>query len=174
MSENPTLPAGSLDPVSDPAFPAATNQLELSFFKRAKASCDAFKAKGAKFYSWNGSYSLWAEGDDGIGKANFFDAKGAFTGTLPEFGFLPSICDPSVVNEQTLRGNNLYASKYWLESIDGAEFIWHSHNGGPDVSSVLMYFTNGFITTTSEVDSGVAWIRYGLSPLEKKSALNTY
>jgi hypothetical protein len=172
--DNPTLPAGSLDPVSDPAFPAATNQLELDFFKKAKASCGAFNSKGAKFYHFDGSYELWAKGDDGFMKANFFDAKGAFTGTLPEIGYLPSVCDPSSVNEQRLLGNKLFASNFWLESFDGLEYIWHSHRGGPSVSSVSVYFAQGLIRSTLEADRDTIWIRYGLNALEKKSALKTY
>jgi hypothetical protein len=107
-------------------------------------------------------------------KANFFDSKGAFKGTLPEIGYLPSICDPSFVNEQRLQGNNLFASKFWLESIDGVEFIWHSHRGGPTVSSVSVYFAKGLIRSTLEAESDTIWIRYGLNDLEKKSALHDY
>jgi hypothetical protein len=172
--EDPNLPVGSLDPVSDPAFPTATNQLELSFFKRAEASCDALKAKGAKFYHWDGSYDLWAKGSDGSLVANFFDAQGAYKGTSVGFGYQPSICDPSGVNEQRLRGNKLFASMYWLESIDGVEYIWHSHQGGPEVSTVHFYFTNGLITSASENVGGTKWVRYGLNALELKSALNNY
>jgi hypothetical protein len=174
LADDPTLPAGSLDPVSDPAFPVATNKLELQFFKKAKASCDAFMAKGAKIYHFDGSYELWAKDAKGDMKANFFDAGGAFTETLPDFGHLPSICAPSSVNEQRLQGNNLYASQYWLESLDGVEFIWHSHNGGPGVSSVQMYFTGGLISSAFEGVSQSAWIRYGLNSLETKSALKVY
>lgn len=173
-SQDPSLPTGSLDPVSDSEFPVATNQLELSFFKRAKASCDAINAKGAKFYHWDGSYDLWAKGADGSLVANFFDAEGAYKGTSALVGFQPSICDPSSVNEQRLRGNKLFASMYWLESIDGVEYIWHSHQGGPDVSTVHFFFTNGLISSAFENVGGAKWIRYGLNALELKSALNDY
>jgi hypothetical protein len=173
-TDSPTLPAGSLDPVADPAFPVATNQLELSFFKRAKASCDEVKAKGAKFYSWDGSYALWAKDASGLLRANIFDSKGAYKGTTAGFGNPPSICYPSGVNEQRLAGNTLFASMYWLESIDGVEYLWHSHEGGPDVSTVHFYFTNELVSSAWEFDSGAAWIRYGLTPLELKSALKDY
>lgn len=173
-SDDPVLPAGSLDPVSDPAFPVATNKMELQFFKKAKASCDAFLAKGAKFYHFDGSYELWAKDANGDMKANFFDEGGFFTGNWPELGYLPRICDPSGINEQRLRGNNLYASQYWLESFDGVAFIWHSHNGAPDVSSVQIYFADGLISSAIENGSDIVWIRYGLTPLEKKSALKVY
>jgi hypothetical protein len=173
-SENPALPAGSLNPVSDPAFPAATNQLELNFFKRAKASCDSLKAKGAKFYSWDGSYWLIASLANGQLSGNSFDSLGAFKNHSNFDDAGPAICDPSSVNEQRLAGNTLYSSHYWLESIDGVEYLWHSHHGGPDVSTVTVYFTNGLISSTFELGDDTAWIRYGLSPLEKKSALKNY
>lgn len=173
-TDNPTLPSGSLNPVSDPAFPVVTNQLELSFFKRAEASCDEVKAKGAKFYSWDGSYALWAKDASGLLRANIFDSKGAYKGTTAGIGNPPSICYPSGVNEQRLAGNTLFASMYWLESIDGVEYLWHSHQGGPDVTTVHFYFTNGLVSSAWEFDSGAAWIRYGLTPLELKSALHDY
>lgn len=173
-SDDPVLPAGSLDPVSDPAFPVATNKMELQFFKNAKASCDALKVKGAKFYHFDGSYELWAKDANGDMKANFFDAGGFFTGNLPATGYLSRICDPSGINEQRLLGNYSYASQYWLESFDGVAFIWHSHNGAPDVSSVQIYFADGLISSAIENGSDIVWIRYGLTPLEKKSALKVY
>ena len=174
LTNNPSLPEGSLEPVSDSKFPAAKNKLELDFFKRADASCRALKEKGVKLYTPDGGYEFVTLDSTGYFAGNAFDSTGKFVARLNFDDAGPSICDPTFLNEQVVRGNSLYASNYLLESLDGVEYIWHSHHGGSDLSTVTMYFTDGLVSEFWGMDHSAAWIRYGLNALEKKSALHIY
>jgi len=173
-SDQSGLPDGSLEPVSDSRFPAAKNQLQLDFFTRADASCKALKKKGAKLYKPDGGYEFVTLDSKGYFAGNAFDSTGKFVARLNFDDAGPSLCDPSFLNEQVLRGNTLYSSNYLLETLDGIEYIWHSHHGSSDLSTVTMYFTEGLLSEVYELNHSASWIRYGLSALEKKSALHSY
>ncbi len=174
LNNNPTLPDGSLEQVADPKFPAAKNQLELDFFKRADASCKALKKNGAKLYTPDGGYEFVTLDSTGYFAGNAFDSTGKFVAKLNFDDAGPSICDPTFLNEQVVLGNSLYSSNYLLESLDGVEFLWHSHHGSSELSTVSMYFTDGLVSEFWGMDHSASWVRYGLNALEKESALHSY
>ena len=174
LNNNPILPEGSLDSVADSKFPAAKNKLELDFFMRADASCKALKKKGVKIYTPDGGYEFVTLDSTGYFAGNSFDSTGKFKARLNFDDAGPSICDPTFLNEQVLRGNSWYASNYLLESLDGVEYIWHSHHGSSDLSTVKVYFTDGLVSEFWGMDNSASWVRYGLAALEKESALHSY
>ena len=171
-----SLPADSLDPVTDNKFPAAKNKFELKFFKIADTSCKALLAKGAKYSYSDGSYALIAADSDGHLTGNKFDSAGNF---LENFSYLmnwsPRICAPNSVNQQFPYRPKPEPATFLVESWDEVRYIWHSHEGSFYLSDEPFTVYDGMIRNVSDTESFESYdIRYGLNKLEKKSALKQY
>ena len=138
--------------VSDPQFPEVRYQFELEFFKKALASCEALKSKGAVFSNNDGSVSLIGLSSQGTLVQVNLDQSGAVVATFAPEAEL--ICGPAGVHEAATSkwADQTNTDDFHLDVMMPDNYCWHQHQGAASMSNTYFTFENGLVSEVSDMD----------------------
>lgn len=165
-----SLPKGTVritDQPIDPAYPGAYSKADLAFFQAADRSCKAMKATGATMRYRDGKYDVIGPAKNKELYVMQFDASDKQTGGYyPDYPHM--LCMASDLNADLLKGKaSTLGSEFLLDDLGGGQFVWHSHQGSPDVTNAYFQISEGQFSQVTLNDSAQGWtadVVWGLTP----------